>query len=81
MIAQTIKKSGEATVFKGVMQDPVYVAVAYDEKGDYDGNAAPPPPGTPVLTYSVDGKGTSAPVKTAGGVKIKLSFSVAQRMQ
>jgi hypothetical protein len=81
IIAQAVTKSGGATVFKGITQDPVYVAVAYDDKGGYDGNAGPPPAGTPIAFYSVDGKGTTAPVKTAGGAKIKLTFSDARRMQ
>ena len=59
----------------------MYVAVAYDDKGSYAGNAGPPPAGTPIAFYSVDAKGTTAPVKTAGGAKIKVTFSDAQRMQ
>src|SRR5262245_8875962 len=33
LVVQTIKKSGDATVFRNVTHDPVYIAVAYDEKG------------------------------------------------
>jgi hypothetical protein len=80
ILVQAIKKSGGVATFKGVAVDPVYVAVAYDEKGDYDGNAGPPPTGAPISIYSTDGKGTPAPVKTAGGAKVKLSFNDSRRM-
>ncbi len=79
--AQTIKKSGDAATFKNVTQDPVYVAVVYDEKGDYDGNSAPPPAGTPIAYYNVEGKPVASPIKTAGGAKIRMSFSDSLRMQ
>jgi hypothetical protein len=77
----TIKKSGETATFRNVTQDPVYVAVAYDCKGDYDGNLAPPPAGTPIAYYIVDGKPTASPIKTTGGAAIKLTFSDRTRMQ
>jgi hypothetical protein len=80
LMIQTIKKSGDTAVFKGVTHDPSYVAVAYDEVGDYDGSAAPPPAGTPIAYYSSDGK-TASPLKTAGGAKIKISFNETRRMQ
>jgi hypothetical protein len=76
---QAVKKSGAAATFKGISTDPVYIAVAYDEKGGYDGNAGPPPAGAPVSIYSTDGKGTPAPVKPAA--KVKLLFDDSQRMQ
>jgi hypothetical protein len=74
-----IKKSGDVATFRNVKQESVYVAV--DEKGDYDGNLAPPPAGTPIAYYTVDGKPIATPVKTAGGAKITLTFSDAIRMQ
>ena len=77
---QTLKKSGDTALFKGVTHDPSYVAVAYDEVGDYDGTAGPPPVGTPIAYYSTDGKSAS-PLKTAGGAKIKISFNETRRMQ
>lgn len=81
LAVHTVKKSGDAVTFRNVTQDPVYVAVAYDEKGDYDGNTAPPPSGAPIAYYTVDGKRVAAPVKTAGSAKVKLTFSDALRMQ
>lgn len=77
----TIKKSGDAATFKNITQDPVYVAVAYDEQGDYDGNTAPPPTGTPIAYYNVEGKPVASPVKTAGGATIRVSFSDSFRMR
>jgi hypothetical protein len=79
LMTQTINKSGDTAVFKGVTQDPSYVAVAYDEVGDYDGTAAPPPVGTPIAYYSTDGK-TASPLKTGGGAKIKIAFNDTRRM-
>jgi hypothetical protein len=79
IMAMSVKKSGAAAVFKGVTADPVYIAVAYDEKGGYDGNSGPPPSGVPVSIYSTDGKGTPAAVKPAA--KVKLSFDDSRRMQ
>ena len=79
LMTQTIKKSGDTAVFKGVLHDPSYVSVAYDEIGDYDGTAAPPPAGTPIAYYSTDGKSAS-PLKTLGGAKIKICFGDTRRM-
>lgn len=50
------------------------------EKGGYDGNAGPPPTGTPIAICSTDGKGTPTPVKPPDA-KIKMSFNDARRMQ
>jgi hypothetical protein len=80
LMTQTLRKSGDTAVFKGVTHDPAYVAVAYDHAGDYDGTAGPPPVGTPIAYYSTDGK-NAAPLKTAGGAKIKISFNETRRMQ
>ncbi len=80
LFTQTLKKSGDTALFKGVTHDPSYVAVAYDDVGDYDGTAGPPPVGTPIAYYSTDGKAAS-PLKTVGGAKIKISFNDTRRMQ
>jgi len=79
IMRQSVKKSGAAATFKAVTADPVYIAVAYDEKGGYDGDSGPPPSGAPVSIYSTDGKGTPAPVKPTD--KVKLSFDDSRRMQ
>jgi hypothetical protein len=76
---QAIRKSGAPATFKAVTADPVYIAVAYDETGNYDGNMGPPPSGTPIAMYSKDGK-TNTPVKPGPAAKIKLSFDDSRRM-
>lgn len=76
---QTVTKSGATATFKDVQAQTVYVAVAYDEKGDYDGTQAPPPPGTPIALYLVDGK--TAPVTPGPKGVVKLTFDESRRMQ
>lgn len=71
---QTVRKNGGTATFTDVAQAPVYVRLAYDEKGDYDGFSGPPPSGTPVAQYSKDGK-TIAPVTPGPGAKIKVVFN------
>lgn len=78
LAVQPVKKSGGTTTFKNVTQDPVYVAVAFDEKGDYDGTAGPPPPGTPIALHGKDG--VMIAVKPGPAGKVKLSFSDERRM-
>ncbi len=73
----SITTNGGAKEFKG-LKGRVYVFVAYDESGDYQGNSAPPP-GMPVGTYSTDGKGPS-PVEPGPGVKVNVTFDDSQRM-
>lgn len=75
---QTVTKNGGTATFTKVAVDPVYVAVVFDEKGDYDGNAGPPPPGSPIGTYSKDGK-TMAPVKPGAAAKVKVTFDETRR--
>jgi hypothetical protein len=74
---QTITKNGGTATFTKVAVDPVYIAVVYDEKGDYDGNAGPPPPGSPFGTHAAEGKMT--PVKPGAKAKIKLTFDESRR--
>jgi hypothetical protein len=76
---QAVTKSGGTATFKNVTQDLVYVAVAYDEKGDYDGNSGPPPQGAPVAVHTVDGK-AGAPVTPGPKGIVKLTFDDSQRM-
>lgn len=78
LAVQAVKKSGGVATFKNVTQDPVYIAVAFDEKGDYDGNTAPPPPGTPIGMHGKDG--VMIAVKPGPTGKVKLSFDDVRRM-
>lgn len=75
---QVVKQNGGTATFPGVTSDPVYIRIAYDEKGDYDGFSGPPPSGTPVAQHSKDGK-TIAPVKPGAGAKIKVVFDDSSR--
>ena len=77
--SMTIKKSGGSVTFKNVAQDTVYVMLAYDVKGDYDGTAGPPPPGSPIGSYSTDGK-VPSPVKPGPGATVKATFDGSRRM-
>ncbi len=73
---QPIRKSGGTTTFKHVTADPVYVAVAYDEKGDFDAQGEPPV-GTPITIYAKDGK--SIPVKPGPQGKVTITFDETVR--
>ena len=77
---RAVTKNGDAAKFADLTVSPVYVAVAYDETGDYDGLSGPPPPGTPVAVYTTDGKGTPAPVDVSGPAQITITFTDSQRI-
>ena len=47
-----LEKNGGTATFKAVPVNPVYVAVAFDDRGTYDGTAGPPPPGTSSASWS-----------------------------
>jgi hypothetical protein len=77
--AGVLKKNGGAVKFTDLAATPVYVAVAYDDKGDYDGQSAPPP-GTPVAVYSTDGTGTAAPIDVKEPAQVSMTFDDSYRM-
>jgi hypothetical protein len=74
--ALTVKKNGAVATFKSLTQPVVYIALAFDEKANYEGNAAPPL-GTPVAVHSKDG--VPIGVKPSAG-KVKVSFDDSVRM-
>jgi hypothetical protein len=74
---QPITKSGDAIILKAVTVNPVYVLVAYDESGQYDGKSPTPPIGTPIGMYSTNGK---EPAAITPGAKVKVSFDDSRRM-
>ena len=76
---QVIQKNGGTVTFKDVSANPVYVAVLYNEKGDYNGIGGPPPAGTPMGIYARDPKSPAAPVTPGPKTTIKMSFSDAKR--
>jgi hypothetical protein len=80
--AQTITKNGGTATFTNIGAATVYVAVVYNEKGDYDGIGGPPPVGTPVAIHSKDTKDLNSPplgVVTGPKATVKISFSDATR--
>ena len=74
LAVQAVPKSGGVATFKGLVKDTVYIAMAFDEKGGYDGTSGPPPPGTPVAIHIGETPGAAAPVKVGKGSKVKVSF-------
>ena len=77
--AMSLDKSGGTATFKEVPANPVFVAVAFDERGGYDGNVGPPPPGSPIAIYRLKDAAAASPVKPGEGVKI--TFDDSTRMQ
>jgi hypothetical protein len=66
-------KNGDTLTFKDVPATPVYLFVAFDQKGGYDGRSGPPPAGIPTALYSKGAKGEPTAVK-AGGAPLKIAF-------
>jgi hypothetical protein len=60
----------------------VYLAAAYDSTGGYDGTAAPPPQGTPVVIHGVTDPGTTAtPIATGDDdATVTVTFDDTVRM-
>jgi uncharacterized protein (DUF2141 family) len=75
---QSITKSGGTATFTGISAKRVYMAVAYDEKGDYDGEG--PPFGLPTAMYSKDRK-TNEPITPRSNEKVTLTFDDSYRLQ
>jgi uncharacterized protein (DUF2141 family) len=66
--------------FAGLPKE-VYLAVAYDEKGGYDGTMAPPPQGTPVHIYGAAEGGVATAVPTGGDdARLEFAFDDSMRM-
>jgi hypothetical protein len=74
----SVTKNGEVAIFEGVAADKVWIAAAFDEKGEMFGQA-PPPPGTPVgVLLGTDG--APAGVVTGGKTEAVLTFDDSFRM-
>jgi len=72
-----VTKNGGIATFKAVTANPVYVTLVYDEKSNYDGTNGPPPPGTPIGSYSKAGK--PVPVVPGPDAKITAGFDDSVR--
>lgn len=77
----SIEKNGATATFPGVAAKEVYIAIAYDEKGGFFGQA-PPPPGSPIALYGVK-EATDKPVAVVPGpnASVTMTLTDAQRMQ
>jgi hypothetical protein len=69
--------NGESLNFSGLPKQ-VYLAAAFDEKGDYDGTSGPPPPGTPITIYG--GAGTAAAIASGAEAAVTVTFDGSERM-
>jgi hypothetical protein len=76
----TTAKDGTVTV-SGLSVSPVYVAVAFDASGKYDGVSGPPPSGTPMGFYA-NATGAPEPVKIEPGktAEITVAFDDSFKM-
>ncbi len=77
--------TGNATIaeFPNIGVSPVYITVAYDEKGGYNPQVVgAPPSGTPVAAYVEAVPGSPSPIalKEEGVTEIKLTFDGSFRM-
>lgn len=78
-IANDVVTANGATLnFSGLPKE-VYIAAAYDEKGDYDGTSGPPPSGTPITIYG--DMGVAKAIATGGAdASVSVTFDATVRM-
>lgn len=69
--------NGSSLNFSG-LPTQVYLAAAFDEKGDYDGTSGPPPPGTPITIYGE--AGAAAAIATGADATVTVTFDDSMRM-
>ena len=75
-----LAENGGTYKFSGLPKE-VYLALAYDENGGYDGSAGPPPSGTPIAIHGAASGGAAAPVVTGGDdAVLKVTFDDSARM-
>jgi hypothetical protein len=60
LMTNSVVENGGAVSFTGLPKT-VYLAAAYNEKGDYDGAGGPPPTGTPITVYGGVGTAKGVP--------------------
>ena len=70
--------NGSSLNFSGLPKE-VYLAAAYDEKGDYDGMSGPPPPGTPITIFGEAGVAKAIPTGGADAA-VSVTFDGTVRM-
>ena len=74
---QSIAKNGGIATFSTTTRQ-VYIAIAYDEKGGFIGQA-PPPSGSPVAMYGMNGP-DDTPQPVTPGEKVAITFDDMMRM-
>jgi uncharacterized protein (DUF2141 family) len=78
-IATDQATSNGATLSFSGLPKTVYLAAAFNEKGNFDGTQGPPPSGTPITIYG--GMGTATGVPTGGDeAKVTVTFDDSVRM-
>lgn len=76
--SRSVTSDGGSASFSGLPK-VVYLAAAFNEKGDYDGTSGPPPSGTPVVIYGE--AGTAKAVDTGGPeAAVTVTFDDSVRM-
>jgi hypothetical protein len=77
----SIDKNGGTAAFTSVGAAQVYVAIAYDEGGGFQGQA-PPPPGSPIALYGAKGPDDPPMAVTPGPKgKVNVVLTDAQRFK
>jgi uncharacterized protein (DUF2141 family) len=76
--SDVVTANGASVSFSGLPKT-VYLAAAFNEKGDYDGTQGPPPSGTPITIYGSPGPATGV---TTGGPEavVTVTFDDSVRM-
>ncbi len=74
--ADALTRNGATAAFTGLPKQ-VYLVAAFDERGDYDGSAAPPS-GTPITIYGANG--VAEPVPTGSDAAVTVTFDDTIRM-
>ena len=74
----TVDENSGAFRFTG-LPPVVYIAVVYDDTGNYE-REGPPPAGTPIFLHGMAGAGAPEGVKPGKDAKVKVTFDDSNRM-
>jgi hypothetical protein len=72
-----VTSNGGSVTFSGLPKQ-VYLAAAFDEKGDYDGTSGPPPSGTPTTIYG--DAGAPSAIATGADATVTVTFDGSRRI-
>jgi len=68
--------------FSNIGKSPVYVSVAYDPNGNYDGQSGPPPAGASLGMYmTTPGEPGAIDIDPGKTVSVDLSFDDSYKMK